>query len=101
MCLTQPDSTVDEKWVVGPRWRFGDGARGRDVVTLPSEPAAIVQRVSRAQECTVEAALTGDRARVLDAMQLDPLTSRLDATAIESMTDAMLAATAPWLPQFA
>jgi alpha-galactosidase len=79
----------------------GAGARGRDTVTLPSEPAAIVQRVSRAQECTVEAALTGDRAVVLDAMRLDPLTSRLDSTTIASMADAMLDATAPWLPQFA
>jgi alpha-galactosidase len=79
----------------------GAGARGRDAVTLPPEPAAIVQRVSRAQECTVEAALTGDRAAVLDAMRLDPLTSRLDNKTIESMADAMLAATAPWLPQFA
>jgi hypothetical protein len=33
-------------------------------------------------------------------MRLDPLTSRLDIPVVESMTDAMLAATAPWLPQF-
>jgi alpha-galactosidase len=79
----------------------GAGARGRDTVTLPPEPAAIVQRVSRAQECTVEAALTGDRTLVVDAMCLDPLTSRLDADAIGSMADALLVATAPWLPQFA
>jgi len=79
----------------------GDGARGRDTVTLPSEPATIVQRVSRAQECAVEAALTGDRALVVEAMRLDPLTSRLRTDAIESMADALLDATAPWLPQFA
>jgi alpha-galactosidase len=91
-----PDVVVESMCVVD-----GSGARGRDEVTLPPEPAAIVQRVSRAQECTVEAALTGDRALVVDAMRLDPLTSRLDATTIEAMTDAMLAATAAWLPQFA
>jgi alpha-galactosidase len=91
-----PDVVVESMCVVD-----GAGARGRDAVTLPPEPAAIVQRVSRAQECTVEAALTGDRALVIDAMCLDPLTSRLDADTMESMTDAMLAATAPWLPQFA
>jgi alpha-galactosidase len=79
----------------------GNGARGRDQVVLPPEPAAIVQRVSRAQECTVEAALTGDHDLVIEAMRLDPLTSRLDAGSVESMADAMLAATAPWLPQFA
>ena len=49
----------------------------------------------------MDAALTGDRAAVLDAMRLDPLTSRLDSPTIASMADAMLAATAPWLPQFA
>jgi alpha-galactosidase/6-phospho-beta-glucosidase family protein len=78
----------------------GDGARGRDVVTLPEAPAAIVQRVSRAQECTVEAALAGDRALVTEALRLDPLTTRLDGHAIDAMADAMLEATAPWLPQF-
>jgi alpha-galactosidase len=90
-----PDVVVESMCIVD-----GDGARGRDAVTLPSEPAAIVQQVSRSQEVTVEAALTGDRALVLEAMRLDPLTSRLDIPVVESMTDAMLAATAPWLPQF-
>jgi alpha-galactosidase len=79
----------------------GNGARGRDHVSLPPEPAAIVQRVAQAQECTVEAALSGDREAVIEAMSLDPLTSRLDTDAIVAMADAMLAATAPWLPQFA
>jgi len=79
----------------------GNGARGRDEVSLPSEAAAILQRVSRAQECTVEAALTGDRTLVVEAMGLDPLTSRLGADAIESLADALLDATARWLPQFA
>jgi alpha-galactosidase len=91
-----PDVVVESICVVD-----ADGARGRDEVTLPPEPAAIVQRVSRAQERTVEAALTGDRALVAEAMRLDPLTSRLDPTAIDAMADVLLAATAPWLPQFA
>ena len=91
-----PDVVVESMCVVD-----GDGARGRDAVTLPADPAAIVQRVSRTQECTVEAALTGDRALVLEAMRLDPLTSRIDPDTIEAMADAMLDATAPWLPQFA
>jgi alpha-galactosidase len=91
-----PEVVVESMCVVD-----GAGARGRDEVTLPAEPAAIVQRVARAQECTVEAALSGDRALVVEAMHLDPLTSRLDTVAIEAMADAMLDATSRWLPQFA
>jgi alpha-galactosidase len=91
-----PDVVVESMCVVD-----GNGARGRDRVALPSEPAGMVQRVSRAQECTIEAALTGNRDLVIEAMRLDPLTSRLHTGTIESMADAMLAATASWLPQFA
>jgi alpha-galactosidase len=91
-----PDVVVESMCVVD-----GDGARGRDQVTLPPEPAAIVQRVSRAQECTVEAALTGDRDLVIEAMRLDPLTGRLDPATIDAMAEALLVATCPWLPQFA
>ncbi len=53
-----------------------------------------------AQELTVEAALTGDKDLALQALLTDPLTVRsfLDA---RSMLDELLAANAPYLPQFA
>jgi alpha-galactosidase/6-phospho-beta-glucosidase family protein len=50
---------------------------------------------------TVEAAISGSRDAAVDAMLLDPLAGRIDFDRVEQMTDEMLAATAPWLPQFA
>jgi alpha-galactosidase/6-phospho-beta-glucosidase family protein len=49
---------------------------------------------------TVEAALSGDRARVKEAFALDPLAGRGDLHATEAMVDELLAGTARWLPQF-
>jgi hypothetical protein len=37
---------------------------------------------------------------VLDALQTDPLAGRMDARGLELLTDDLLAATRPWLPQF-
>jgi alpha-galactosidase len=79
----------------------GTGVRGRDVVHVPSVLADTLRRVSTAQELTVDAALTGDRERVFEAMLVDPLAGRLDYEAVQAMTDEMLVATKRWLPQFA
>jgi alpha-galactosidase/6-phospho-beta-glucosidase family protein len=79
----------------------GSGVRGRDVVHVPPVLADTLRRVSTAQELTVDAALTGDRERVFEAMLVDPLAGRLDYDALQAMTDEMLAATKRWLPQFA
>jgi alpha-galactosidase len=79
----------------------GDGVRGRDVVTLPEPVARHLRTIVAAQEVTVEAALTGSRDLVVEAMRLDPLAGRVDPARIGSMVDDMLAATAPWLPAFA
>ena len=79
----------------------GDGVRGRDVVHVPTVLADTLRRVSTAQELTVDAALTGDRERVVDAMLVDPLAGRIDYDAVRAMTDELLMATKRWLPQFA
>lgn len=79
----------------------GDGVRGRDVVEVPMVLAETLRRVSTAQELTVDAGLTGSRDRVLDAMLVDPLASRLDYDAVNALTDELLSATKRWLPQFA
>ncbi len=78
----------------------GSGVRGRDVTSLPRVLAEQVRRISAEQELVVEAAMSGDRSTVLDAMSLDPLASRLDYDDLARMTDEMLSATARWLPQF-
>jgi alpha-galactosidase len=79
----------------------GSGVRGRDVVLLPGAMREQLRRVSASQELTVEAAISGNRDKVLEAMLADPLAGRLDYDALGRMTDEMLAATKPWLPQFA
>lgn len=79
----------------------GTGMRGRDVVSLPPTMAEHLGRVSASQERTVEAAIRGDRAVLLEAMFLDPLAGRIDDDLLVRMTDEMLGATKPWLPQFA
>jgi alpha-galactosidase len=77
------------------------GVRGRDRAVLPSLLADTVRRVSLSQELTVEAAVTGDRDRVVDAMLVDPLAGRIDYQAVQNMADDMITATSKWLPQFA
>ncbi len=92
-----PDDAVVESMCVVDR----SGVRGRDVVRVPPVLADTLRRVSTAQELTVDAALTGDRDRVFDAMLVDPLVGRLDYDSLREMTDEMLVATKRWLPQFA
>jgi len=77
------------------------GMRGRDAVVPPAPCAEWIRRHVAVQELTVEAAVHGDRSLVRDAFTLDPLSSRLDLDAIESMAGELLDATREWLPQFA
>jgi alpha-galactosidase len=79
----------------------GDGIRGRDAVVPPAPCAEWTRRHVAVQELTVQAAVSGDANLALAAMALDPLGGRIDLRAIEPMTTELLAATAPWLPQFA
>jgi alpha-galactosidase/6-phospho-beta-glucosidase family protein len=59
-----------------------------------------LRRINVVQEWTVEAAISGDRTLVLEAMMADPMAGQLAYDDIVTMTDEMLAATAGWLPQF-
>jgi alpha-galactosidase len=77
------------------------GVRGRDSVVCPPGLAEHLRRVSASQELAVEAALTGRRATVFEAMVADPLAGRIDWDQVEAMTNEMLDATQSWLPQFA
>ncbi len=79
----------------------GDGMRGRDSAMAPAVLAEQLRRVVVAQELTVEAAVSGDRATARAAMHADPLAGRIDFESLERMTDELLDATAAWLPQFA
>jgi len=77
------------------------GVRGRQPAALPPFLAEHLRRISASQEFTVAAALSGRRGEVVDALQTDPLAGRMDVRRLELLTDELLAATRPWLPQFA
>jgi alpha-galactosidase len=76
------------------------GVRARDTAAAGTA-AEHLRRVVAAQELTVEAAVTGDRALVRRALLADPVAGTLPWEHLAAMTDELLAATAPWLPQFA
>jgi alpha-galactosidase len=92
-----PSAVVTESMCIAD----GDGVRGGEAVSAPPALAEALRRVSASQELTVDAGLSGDRAKAFEAMFLDPLAGRIDFDRLGAMTDEMLAATKPWLPQFA
>lgn len=65
---------------------------------LPAPLAAFNRRDVDQMELTVEAAVTGDRNRLLQAMLLDPVADNVGS--IERMMEEMLKAHAEYLPQF-
>lgn len=78
----------------------GTGVVARDVAS-PGAAGEHLRRVVASQELTVRAALAGDPALVLRAMLADPVAGSLPFEHVVEMTDRLLTATAPWLPQFA
>jgi alpha-galactosidase/6-phospho-beta-glucosidase family protein len=78
----------------------GDGVRSRDTASAGAA-AEHLRRVVASQELTVQAAITGDRGLVLQAMLADPVAGTLPWEHVTAMTDELLAASTPWLPQFA
>jgi alpha-galactosidase/6-phospho-beta-glucosidase family protein len=77
-----------------------DGVRPRDRVSVDSVLGEYLRRINVSQELTVQAALSGDRTTVIEAMLSDQMAGRLPYEHVVAMTDELLAATAPWLPQF-
>jgi len=77
------------------------GVSPRDHVQVGSVLGEYLRRISSSQELTVEAACTGNRTTVVEAMLADQMAGRLPYEHVVSMTDELLAATATWLPQFA
>lgn len=75
------------------------GVQARDVAS-PGALGEHIRRVVASQELTVEAALTGDKTKVVQAMLADPVAGTLPMERLVAMTDELLASCAPWLPQF-
>jgi alpha-galactosidase len=76
-----------------------DGVRPRDTASAGAA-AEHLRRVVASQELTVDAALTGDRGLVLQAMLADPVAGTLPFEHLKAMTDELLAASGPWLTAF-
>lgn len=92
-----PDSAVVEV----PALVNAEGAHPMGIGHLPGGLAAVLSRHALVQELTAEAALSGDKRLLRQAMTADPL---LDATLepldIEALMEEMLEVNAPFLPQF-
>jgi alpha-galactosidase len=91
-----PDDVVVECMVVAG----ADGVRAQDRALVPSFLGEHLRRVVTSQELTLDAALSGDRTKVLEAMFADPMAGALPFEHVVAMTDELLAATSPWLAQF-
>lgn len=71
------------------------------VGALPPQCAALNRAMINVQELAVEAALSGNREHVYQAIALDPLTAAvLSLPQIRAMVDDLFAAEAAWLPDF-
>ncbi len=68
---------------------------------LPTACAAVNRSMINVQELAVEAALTGNREKAVQAISVDPLTGALmTLPRIRRMVEDMFRAEAKWLPQF-
>ena len=69
-------------------------------MSAPPEMAAHLRRLVRSQELTVEAALTGDRDLLIDALATDPFAGRLARDELVAMAAELVDANAAFLPGF-
>ena len=90
-----PKDVIVETWALA-------GERGILPVSsgpIPDPIAGLMQTIVDEQELAVEAALTGDRNKVVQAMAVSPMLANKDAA--EALADELLAAHKDLLPQFA
>ncbi len=98
-CISNlPDDAIVEV----PAYVDGNGINVPKVGPLPLGCAAICNASISVQRLAVEAAVHGDVSLLKQAMLMDPLTAAVcTPPEISQMTDEMLIAQAPWLPQYA
>ncbi len=84
-----------------PVWASKKGLEPVHVGALPPQCALLTNFSSQIEEMAVEAALTGNRRLVYQAIAHDPLTAAvLSLAEIREMVEKMLVQNAPYLPQF-
>jgi alpha-galactosidase len=85
-----------------PVWASRKGLEPVAVGALPPQCAVLTNLSAQIEEMAVEAALTGNRRLVYQAIYNDPLSAAvLSLAEIRTMVDEMFAKNAPYLPQFA
>ena len=93
-----PDDCIIE----APGYVDGNGISVPLVGDLPLGCAAVCNASVSVQRIAVEAAISGDTELLKHAIMLDPLTGAVcNPKEIWQMTDRMLVALEPWLPQYA
>ena len=93
-----PDDCIIE----APGYVDGNGISVPLVGDLPLGCAAVCNASVSVQRIAVEAAISGDTELLKQAIMLDPLTGAVcNPKEIWQMTDRMLVALEPWLPQYA
>jgi 6-phospho-beta-glucosidase len=85
--------------VEGPAVVGAFGAQPIAVGDLPETVLPMTEILARTRKLAVDAALSGDKTRLLAALMSDPLVDSI--TKARPMMEEMLTAQAEWLPQFA
>ena len=70
-------------------------------LSAPPAVADHLRRLVTSQELTVQAALSGDRELVVEALATDPFAGRIGRDELTAMADDLIAMNAAYLPQFA
>ena len=77
-----------------------DGIVPKPSGRLPGAVASLCRLHADVHELTVQAALSGDRAQLVEALGLDPLSGGADFTEIPALAEELLNANREWLPRF-
>ena len=89
----------DEACVEVPVWASKNGLEAVAVGPLPSPIAPLTNLCSQIEEMAVEAALTGDRKLIYQAVAYSPLSATvLSLSEIKEMVDELFAVNEPYLP---
>ncbi len=77
-----------------------DGIAPRPAGCLPGAVGTLCRLHADVHLLTVAAALEGNRAKLVEALSLDPLSAPMDFSDIEKLAELLLHANKPWLPRF-
>jgi len=95
------DNLPQDACVEIPVWASRKGLESVAVGALPPQCAILTNLSAQIEEMAVEAALTGNRRLVYQAVANDPLSAAvLSLAEIRQMVDDLFAVNAPYLPQF-